>query len=378
MSEKRSNGPEAVIHPGPGSQMVELMAPSDLLMISKAEIDLQISTAKQFPRCLKDFQASAEAMVTYSQEIAETMFYKLPRGGKVIEGPSVRFAEIIGQNWRNCRVGARVLGTDEKHVTSQGVFHDLETNVAISFEIKRRITKRDGTRYDDDMIGTTGAAAAGIAFRNAVLKGVPKMFWAPLYDQALKAALPKDRDVAARRKDALEYFRKMEVPEAAILETLGVKTLAKIGAEELVTLKGIANAIKEGSTTVKEAFGLGPKPLEPTMEQQLEESIEDVNRRKAQVAGKNRRVETRAAKSSPNNPQNSEASGPPRAAIRKVEDPYLTSKQQSDIFNIAVQSGWKVPEELTQYIQKTFKVKSIREVRQSQFAELMKTARGDK
>ena len=365
MSEKK-NGVAAVITPG-GAQMVEVINPSsDLLTLSKAEIDLQIATAKQYPRCLANFQSAAGNMVSYSQEVAETMYYKLVRrskdgGEKLIEGPSVRFAEIIGQNWRNCRVAARVLGADDKTVVSQGVFHDLETNVAISFEIKRRITKRDGTRYDDDMIGVTGAAAAGIAFRNAVLKGIPKMFWFPLYEKAVEAAKPSEKDVATRRKAALEAFDQLGVPEAAILEVLKVKTVSKIGANELVTLRGIFNAIKEGSTTAAEAFSLGPKPIEKTTEDltgQLKESI-------AQV--KNRRASSGAPKSSP-----------PKAEIPKIEDAFLTGKQQADVFNAAMQAGWKVPEELTSYIKKTYKLNSIREVRQSQFAELMKKARGEK
>ena len=85
-------------------QMVQLsQPPADLLALSKAEIDLQIATAKTYPRSLKDFQAGALQMVCYSQEAAEKMYYKLPRKTKegkikIIEDPSVRFAEIVGQN----------------------------------------------------------------------------------------------------------------------------------------------------------------------------------------------------------------------------------------------------------------------------------------
>src|SRR6516225_519052 len=271
MSEKKK---VELIEPA-GSATVELMASTDLLAISKAEIDRQIATAKQYPRNLATFQSSALSMVTYSRETAESMFYKLPRGGKIIEGPSVRFAEIIGQNWRNCRVAARVLGAEEKQVVSQGVFHDLETNVAISFEIKRRITRKDGSRYDDDMIGTTGAAAAGIAFRNAVLKGIPKMFWLPLYEKALENAKPAEKDIAERRKQALAAFTKLDVPEEAILQVLGVKTVSKIGADELVTLRGIYNAIREGTSTAAEAFSLGPAPIEPTTEAEEQDGSKD-------------------------------------------------------------------------------------------------------
>ena len=353
-------------------QVLELsQPPADLLALSKAEIDLQIATAKTYPRSLKDFQAGALEMVCYSQETAEKMYYKLPRKTnegkiKIIEGPSVRFAEIIGQNWRNCRIAARVVGADDRHVVSQGVFHDLETNVAVSFEIKRRITGKDGRRYNDDMITMTGAAAAGIAFRNAVLKGVPKMFWNSLYEKALEVAKPNDTEIASRRKAALETFADVGVPEAAVLEVLGVKSVAKIGADELVTLRGIWNAIKEGSTTPAEAFELGPKPLKPTTEAPdltgvLQESIEDVAARKKRVAAKNKPVEK--------GPQPVQAAIPPAP---KINDPLIDDKQQSKLLNAAFQSGWKrVPEDVNAMLTKQFKVKSFRELRNSQFGEAL-------
>jgi hypothetical protein len=348
------------------STMIEI-ASADTLAISKAEIDLQIATAKSYPRSLAQFQRSAMEMVTYSREAAEKMFYKLPRGGKIIEGPSVRLAEIIGQNWRNCRIGARVLGNDDKTVTSQGVFHDLETNVAISFEIKRRITRKDGTRYDDDMIGVTGAAAAGIAFRNAVLKGIPKIFWQPLYEKALETARGDDKDIAPRRKAAIAEFEKMGVPETALLKTLGVTGISKIGPDELVTLRGMYNAIREGTTTAAEAFELGPKPLEPTRE-----IGEDPAVKKPEGVKK-------SASKSPKKEAPPADSGVPKAQIPKgsiaptpAEDPLITTAEQTQIYNKGVANGWKVPDEVRSMLTKRFKVDSVKAVRRSQLADIFK------
>lgn len=366
---------------GPDSMMIEVQS-SDTLALSKTEIDLQISTAKSYPRSLVAFQKSTTEMVTYSREFADTLFYKLPRGGKIIEGPSVRFAEIVGQNWRNCRIGARTLGTDQKTVTSQGAFHDLETNVAITFEIKRRITKKDGTRYDDDMIGVTGAAAAGIAFRNAVLKGVPKMFWQPMYEKALETARGDDKDIAPRRKKALESFEKMNVPVAAILKTLEVTGISKIGGDELLTLRGIYNAIREGTTTADEAFGLGPEPIEPTEEVKDEPSAEHHSKKlEKELRAKKKKLDAT------NHPP-AKAADVLRAAIPKSEpidvtpqktstaapdpnDQFITPKEQSDIYNTAVQHGWKVPDEVRAMLQKKFNVEGVTRLRRSQIKKVL-------
>ena len=54
-----------------------------------------------------------------------------------------------------------------------------------------------------------------------------------VHDKALETARGDDKDIAPRRKKALEYFAKMKVPEAAVLKTLGVTGLSQIGPDEL-------------------------------------------------------------------------------------------------------------------------------------------------
>jgi hypothetical protein len=196
------------------------------------------------------------AMQKSTRDGGEELFYSLPRGGKIIEGPSVRLAEIIAHTYGNCRVGARTVAEETDFVVCQGVFHDLEQNVAITFEIKRRIRKRDGTRYDDDMIGVTANAGCGIAYRNAVLKGVPKGFWLPLYERARKLAGGAEKDAAKNRKAVLDYFAKLGAKEADVLRVAGVKDMGSLGPDQIATLRGIATAIKDGDTTVNAAFSV--------------------------------------------------------------------------------------------------------------------------
>jgi len=56
----------------------------------------------------------------------------------------------------------------------------------------------------------------------------------------------------------LGYFQKMGVPEARVLAQLGVHGVEDITLDHLATLKGLATAIKEGDTTVDEAFSAEP------------------------------------------------------------------------------------------------------------------------
>jgi hypothetical protein len=232
---------------------------STISLLNRSEIEQQIATARRFPRSVKKFRDEALQMVTLSESIAEQCIYALPRDGKTIEGPSARFAEVIASAWGNCRAGARVVDDTGEFVTAQGVFHDLERNVAITYEVQRRITDKRGNRYKADMIGVTANAACSIALRNAILKGVPKAFWEDMYTEARKVIMGDIKTLANRRATAVAMFQKFGVSVEQILLKLGITTgggVEDIGLEHLVVLKGLLTAIKEGDTSAEEAFAM--------------------------------------------------------------------------------------------------------------------------
>lgn len=223
-------------------------------LLNKSEIDQQIATAHRYPRSIKRFHDEGLAMVTLTESIAQECIYALPRDNKVIEGPSARFAEIIAHAWRNCRAGARVVDDTGDFVTSQGVFHDLENNVAITYEVQRRIVDKHGRRYKADMIGVTANAACSIALRNAVLKGVPKAFWNVLYQRARQTIMGDFKTLNNRRAEALKQFVAFGVTEQMVFEKLGVQGGADIGLEHLVVLAGLLTALRDGDTSVEDMF----------------------------------------------------------------------------------------------------------------------------
>lgn len=160
------------------SEIIQIQQAEMLQAINRSEVDMQVSTAKQYPRELPKVLNQIATYATMDTETASECFYVLRRqgdnGGSAIEGLSVRMAEIIAGAWGNLRVQTRIIGNDGKTITAQGICHDLETNVAVSVEVKRRITDKHGRTYSEDMQVVTGNAASAIAFRNAVLKVVPK------------------------------------------------------------------------------------------------------------------------------------------------------------------------------------------------------------
>lgn len=240
-------------------EAVQVMDGNVMSNIVVAEIEQQVATARKYPRSVSRFLKEAETMATITQQVADDCTYVLPRkdkGGQTrnIEGPSARFAEIVASAWGNCRAGARVVSEDKEFVVAQGAFHDLERNVAITFEVRRRITDRNGRKFSPDMIAVTGNAAASIALRNAVFKGVPKAYWQPAWEAARKASLGDSKTLATRRLDALAYLQKFGASEAQILASLGVRGVEDITVEHLGVLKGLATALRDGDTTLEQAF----------------------------------------------------------------------------------------------------------------------------
>lgn len=232
---------------------------SDLVYLQdKATIDMQISTAKAYPRNVKRIIDNCIALVTMDVETASTCSYSLPRGGKSITGPTVHLAKIIAQNWGNMRVEAKVVNVDNRTVTSQAVAFDLENNLAIKVEVKRSIMDKNGKRYNDDMITVTGNAGNAIAMRNAVLSVIPKVVVDKVYNEAKRTITGDISDKAklmAKRKQVLDGFKDVYgVSEAEVLKVLGKASIDHIDSDNLVTLIGLAQAIKDGDTTVEETF----------------------------------------------------------------------------------------------------------------------------
>ena len=216
-----------------------------IALLNKSEIDMQVATAHKYPRSVAQFRKNVFNMVALSEQIAAECIYAIPRDGKMIEGPSARFAEVVASAWGNSRAGARVVSDQGEFVTAQGVFHDLEQNVAITYEVQRRIVNKQGRRFSPDMITVTANAACSIALRNAILKGVPKAFWSEMYDGARKTAMGDTKTLPTRRAEVLATLLRFGVAPEQVFAKLGIVGEADLGLEELAQLKFILTAIKD-------------------------------------------------------------------------------------------------------------------------------------
>lgn len=241
-------------------QTVEVMQTEQLQSMDRAEIDMQIATAKRFPRDIQQCLDNIRALSMIDEDTMESCFYHLERKDKdgqikEIEGMSVRMAEIFVSCWGNLRVATRIIGNDGRKITAQGICFDVQNNVAVSCETSRRITNKNGKTYSDDMQIVTGNAASAIAFRNAVFKVIPAAVTKAVTNEIRQRLLEMtSTKISQKRRNAVEWFTKRGVTESELKKYLGTDNLETISAEEIVNLRGVATAIREGSSSIDEIF----------------------------------------------------------------------------------------------------------------------------
>ncbi len=235
--------------------------------LARAEVDQQITTARAYPRSISRAVEHTLTLATLDEKTAAVCIYALPRKDefgqqKLIKGPSIRLAEIVASQWGNCRVGARVVHVDryEKYVEAEGVFHDLETNMATTSRIRRSISTKKGGVFREDMIVMAGNAACAIAKRNAIFAGVPRGVWGRAYDAVEHVIAGDVKTLVARRRGAISTMAsEYGITADRIFTALGIVGEDDIDLEALSTLTAMRASLKNGEATLDELFPM-PAP----------------------------------------------------------------------------------------------------------------------
>lgn len=257
--------------------------PADIFQIDaieKANVDIQVSTAKQYPRDIRRCVDNSVVLATMNLATAQTCGYALPRGGKPITGPSVHLAKILVSNWGNMRTEAKVVQITDRQIISRGTAWDLETNVASAFEVRRSIVGKDGKRFSDDMITVTGNAANSIAYRNAVFAVIPKGIVDRVYSAAQKMItgdLSNCDLLLKKRTEILNTFKNdYKITEEEVIKICGKETVNQINSDSIALLIGTLQSLKDGDTNVADL-------MKPIREQKL-----TVEEKKSQLKGKDK------------------------------------------------------------------------------------------
>lgn len=219
-------------------------------------IDAQIAVSKRHPRNIMRCIENSIALATMDQDTARSCSYTLFRDGKFITGPSVHLAKIIASNWGNLHSEANIVRRTDKEITSRGTCWDLEANVSTLFEVSRSIVDHRGRKYPEDIIVSTGNAVNSISFRNAVFAVIPKAITDKVYQAAQKfitGDLSDESKLNKVRSETLDSFRKTyKIKEEEILRLCSRQSVEQITSNDLSTLIGILQSLKDGDTTIED------------------------------------------------------------------------------------------------------------------------------
>lgn len=242
---------------------LDVVEHSSLESISRAEVDMKITTARRYPRIMSKVKQDMLSFATLDEETAAACFFTIPRGGKTIQGPSVRLAEIAVSAYQNITAASRVLNVvssgENPHVVIQAVCHDLQNNVTVSIEKRRAINSKknnDGSRkpVSDDDIQLAVNACSAIAFRDSVFKVIPQALIKPVYEAAKRVAVGEVKSLVSHRQKVIDRLKQMGATEERILAVVDARKVDDVTVDKLEVLVGLGTAIKDGVTTLEEAF----------------------------------------------------------------------------------------------------------------------------
>lgn len=222
------------------------------------EVKGQIFMAKQFPRNV--FQSEQRILDNCKRPaLAEVAVYSYPRGGTKVEGPSIRLAEVLAQNWGNLSFGVKELEQREGESVAMAYAWDLETNVRQekiftvkhSRKAKGKIKKLDDPRDIYELVANNGARRV----RSCILGIIP----GDIVDRAVEEC---NRTMQGGNKgplkdrigNALVAFKdKYKVTQEQIEERFGYNVSA-FTERDLVDLVKIFNSLKDGMSKPEDWF----------------------------------------------------------------------------------------------------------------------------
>lgn len=253
-----------------------LVAQGDSLI--KLENDTQMQIAIQKPRDEGKILHAALKELDLYPSMAEEVLYNKPVGKdpetgkqKIVEGLSIRSAESLANRWSNSAYGIVLVEDDPtKDFAIIGAsWVDYENNTRHA--VQRRVSRFYTDRYKKtqllapDRFDTILMANGSKILREIILRSLPAGLKKEYENKARQ--LLKGEKLQNRRIAILQRFEPLQVTQAD-LEKYVAKPMKQWAHEQITSLLGLYNAIVDGETDIKEAFG----KEEPKEQQKVEEA----------------------------------------------------------------------------------------------------------
>ena len=227
-----------------------------------SEIQAMVFMAKQFPR--NQIQAADRILNACTrQTLADSAVYSYPRGGQNVEGPSIRLAEVLAQNWGNLDFGIRELSQENGVSTVEAYAWDLETNVrqAKVFQVAHKRIAKGGTKTLTDprdiyeMVANQGSRR----LRACILSIIP----GDIVEMAVKqCSVTQATSVGATPEEIKETIRKLTDTmgkfgiTAENIQDRYQCRLEAIRPAQIVELRKIYTSLKDGMSKPSDWFAI--------------------------------------------------------------------------------------------------------------------------
>ena len=226
------------------------------------EVQAAMVVAKKFPR---DQQASFERIIKTCERktLAEAAIYEYPRGGTKIEGPSIRLAEAIAQNWGNMDFGIVELEQINGESTVMAYAWDLETNTRSSkiFTVKHerkaknKITKLTDPRDIYELVANMGARRLRASILAVVPGDVIDAAVAQCKQTLIGAIEGEGSGIEETRAAMVTAFEKFKVTQKMMEKKIGCN-LEAFTPGHIVKLKSVYQSLKDGMAGPEAFFDL--------------------------------------------------------------------------------------------------------------------------
>lgn len=222
-----------------------------------AEVKGKLIVAQMCPR--DEARAYSAAMIACQRPtLADKATYRFPRGGETISGATIRLMEELARCWGNIEFGIREMSRKDGVSEMQAYAWDLQTNVVNyqNFTVRHiRDTKKGAVKLTTERdIYERTANDGGRRLRSCLMRILP----ADLLDAALTQcrktmAGQSQKPLKDSARECVAYFASKGVNADMLTRHLG-KPIADINADDLVDLREIANAIRNGDGKISDYF----------------------------------------------------------------------------------------------------------------------------
>ncbi len=201
--------------------------------------------------------------------LAAEATYSYPRGGTKVEGPSIRLAEVLAQNWGNIDFGMIELERTENQSSIMAYAWDLETNTRqtkvfqvdhVRYSRAKGRAKLEDPRDVYEVVANQGARR----IRSCILGIIPGDIVDAALEECEKTLLgSKDVPLKDRIRSMVAKFSEVGVDQKQIEARLG-HNIEATSIQEVVGLQKIYRSIADGMSKPAEWFEVS---LETTVDE---------------------------------------------------------------------------------------------------------------